>query len=51
MIIDAALRTWKQREGYKASRESFYEDDGLIEDQDPERLQEDIGTMIGLFNV
>ena len=40
IIIDAVLRKWKTIEGFNNSRALFYADDGLIENEDPEGLQE-----------
>merc|ERR1712117_801254 len=49
LIVDAVLRTWKAMPDYKDSIASFYADDGLIENEDPQALQEDLNTIVTLF--
>ena len=49
LIVDAVLRTWKTRPDYRNSITSFYADDGLIENEDPQALQEDLNTIVTLF--
>ena len=50
LIIDAVIRSWKKDETYDGSRACFYADDGLIEHINAESLQQDLDTIIRLFN-
>ena len=49
IIVDAVLRKWKNRREWEESRAYFYADDGLIENNDPDKLQKDLDTIIDLF--
>ena len=49
IIVDAVLRKWKNRRDWEESRAYFYADDGLIENNDPDKLQKDLDAIIDLF--
>ena len=49
LIVDAVLRTWKTRPNFRSSIASFYADDGLLENEDHQALQEDLDTIVTLF--
>ena len=50
IIVDAVLREWNNlQEGQDRSNSRFYADDGLVENTNKEQLQNDINTIIKLF--
>ena len=49
IIIDAVIRKWTEEKNNNTSRALFYADDGLIENEDPDTLQQDLDLIIGLF--
>ena len=49
LIVDAVLRTWKADPNYRGSVTSFYADDGLIKNENPRDLQEDLNRIVTLF--
>ena len=48
IIVDAVLRTWKEGD-YNSTLALFYADDGLLENNNPEELQEDLDQIIKIF--
>ena len=49
IIVDAVLRRWKEDEEYGQSLALFYADDGLLDSDDPRKLQLDLDIIIKLF--
>ena len=49
LIVDAILRTWKNLPSFKGTLASFYADNGLIKNRNPEDLQQDLDALVNLF--
>ena len=48
--MDAVIRKWKGIGEYKSSRIFFYDDDGLLENEDIVRVQNNLENILALFD-
>ena len=49
LIVDAVIRSAKEKGEHWGSILCFYADDGLVENVDPEKLQLDLNKLVDLF--